>query len=107
MNTVVGATADRCCTVKVVPGQNILVPAAKVMNNAIRNGFVLDRAKSPYQLSQHGISPPYTDAFVDEVRNTMQTCRVLYVSLPNFALQPLLDLLIHSQTVIRHFLSLR
>ncbi|KAK4614012.1 putative peptide transporter ptr2 [Fulvia fulva] len=63
--------------VKVVPGQNILVPAAKVMNNAIRNGFVLDRAKSPYQLSQHGISPPYTDAFVDEVRNTMQTCRVL------------------------------
>ncbi|EME89455.1 uncharacterized protein MYCFIDRAFT_55863 [Pseudocercospora fijiensis CIRAD86] len=63
--------------VKVLPGENILVPMSKVLSCAMRNGFDLRRAKSSYQSEHHGHVPSYSDEFVDEVRQTLLTCRVL------------------------------
>ncbi|GIZ45624.1 hypothetical protein CKM354_000878200 [Cercospora kikuchii] len=63
--------------VKVTPGENILVPAARVLSCAIRNGFNLEKAKSPYQLARRKKTPLYDDSFVDEVKATVHTCRVL------------------------------
>ncbi|KXT10308.1 hypothetical protein AC579_1120 [Pseudocercospora musae] len=65
------------CTFHILPGDNILVPMSKVLSCAIRNGFDLSRAKSRYQSDQLGHVPSYSDAFVDEVGQTLHTCRVL------------------------------
>ncbi|KAF7185110.1 putative peptide transporter ptr2 [Pseudocercospora fuligena] len=69
------ATSHRL--VKILPGDNILVPMSKVLSCAARNGFNLSRAKSEYQSEHHGHVPSYSDAFVDEVGQTLHTCRVL------------------------------
>jgi POT family proton-dependent oligopeptide transporter len=67
----------RIDSVKVVHGQNDLLPAAKVMKCAIQNGFNMERTKSSHQLLQRGKINPWTDSFVDEVSATLHTCRVL------------------------------
>ena len=68
-------------TVKTMPGENILVPASKVISRAIRGGFKWDNAKRNYQTMHMSRTPEYTDSFVDEVKATLYTCRVLCVVL--------------------------
>ncbi|GAB1319782.1 peptide transporter ptr2 [Madurella fahalii] len=64
--------------VKVVPHENNLPRAVKVLSTAARNGFKLDHAKTSYQLERHGRSVPWDDSFVDELKRGLVACRVIF-----------------------------
>ncbi|KAF2720023.1 hypothetical protein K431DRAFT_227397 [Polychaeton citri CBS 116435] len=68
---------SRRISVVVPPQGNILPPAMKVMACAARNGFKLDHAKSDYQISHHGKAGSWSDSFVEDIRLTLRTSRVL------------------------------
>ncbi|CAG9999996.1 unnamed protein product [Clonostachys byssicola] len=63
--------------VKVPKGTNIILSAGKVLGCAIKSGFRLDNTKADYQASHYNRSVSWTDEFVDEIKVTLRTCRVL------------------------------
>jgi POT family proton-dependent oligopeptide transporter len=42
-------------------------------------GFKMDAAKPDEQLQRHGRRVPWTDSFVEDIKRSLLTCRVLYV----------------------------
>ncbi|KAK5659573.1 hypothetical protein OQA88_775 [Cercophora sp. LCS_1] len=64
--------------VKVVPHENVLPKAIKVLSVAARNGFKLDNAKGDYQLQRHGQTVPWDDEFVNELKQGLVACRVIF-----------------------------
>ncbi|CZT14317.1 related to PTR2-Di-and tripeptide permease [Ramularia collo-cygni] len=64
--------------VKPLPvGDNILLPSLKAMICAAKNGFKMDNTKADYQVSKYGHAAAWSDEFVDEVKMTLSTCRIL------------------------------
>jgi POT family proton-dependent oligopeptide transporter len=63
--------------VKVVPHENNLPKAVKVLLMAARNGFKLDNAKPSYQMDKHGNNVPWDNRFVDELKRGLIACRVM------------------------------
>ncbi|CAI6088651.1 unnamed protein product [Clonostachys chloroleuca] len=63
--------------VKVPKGTNIILSAGKVLGCAIKSGFRLDNTKASYQASHYNRAVSWTDEFVDEIKVTLRTCRVL------------------------------
>ncbi|KAK7220098.1 hypothetical protein V2G26_008101 [Clonostachys chloroleuca] len=63
--------------VKVPKGTNIILSAGKVLGGAIKSGFRLDNTKASYQASHYNRAVSWTDEFVDEIKVTLRTCRVL------------------------------
>ncbi|KAK7420417.1 peptide transporter ptr2 [Neonectria magnoliae] len=64
--------------VKVVPGENNLPMAIRVLGMAARHGFRLDHAKQSYQIETCGNSVPWNDKFVDELKRGLLACRVIF-----------------------------
>ncbi|PGH27485.1 hypothetical protein AJ80_00725 [Polytolypa hystricis UAMH7299] len=64
--------------VKIVPRENKLPKAFKVLSMAARHGFKLDHAKEAYQMQNHGIGVPWSDDFVDELKRGLIACRVIF-----------------------------
>ncbi|CAH0024020.1 unnamed protein product [Clonostachys rhizophaga] len=64
-------------TVTVPKGTNIILSAGKVLGCAIKSGFRLDNTKASYQASHYNRAVSWTDEFVDEIKVTLRTCRVL------------------------------
>jgi POT family proton-dependent oligopeptide transporter len=63
--------------VKVVPRENNLPKAIKVLSVAARNSFKLDHAKQMYQMERHGNRVPWDDRFVEELKRGLIACRVM------------------------------
>lgn len=63
--------------VKVVPRENNLPKAVKVLGMAARNGFKLDHAKPSYQMEKHGNSVAWDNRFVNELKRGLIACRVM------------------------------
>lgn len=64
--------------VKVTPGKNCLPNAFRALRLAARNGFTLDRAKQSYQQQTRGVDVAWDDGFVDELKQGLHACRVMY-----------------------------
>lgn len=75
---------DSVLPVKVEPQGNNLPLAIKVGLCAARSGWKLDHSKQSYQTVQHGVTVPWSDKFVDELKRGLIACRVMYAwsSLP-------------------------
>lgn len=48
------------------------------MTRAAKNGFKMDNTKAEFQTAKHGRPAPWSDEFVEEVKGTLSTCRILY-----------------------------
>ncbi|SPO04646.1 related to H+/oligopeptide symporter [Cephalotrichum gorgonifer] len=64
--------------VKIVPHENNLPKAFRVLGVAARYGFKLDHAKQSYQTHHHGTDVPWSDSFVDELKRGLIACRVIF-----------------------------
>ncbi|RYO59985.1 hypothetical protein AA0113_g7223 [Alternaria arborescens] len=56
---------------------DVIVPAARVLSCAIRNGFRMKRADPIYQHTEKGKEVSWTVQFVDEITRALSACRVL------------------------------
>jgi POT family proton-dependent oligopeptide transporter len=56
---------------------DVVVPAARVLSCAIRNGFRMKRADPIYQHTEKGKEVSWTGQFVDEITHALGACRVL------------------------------
>jgi POT family proton-dependent oligopeptide transporter len=54
-----------------------VVPAAKVLSCAVRNGCRMERADPLYQRTQKGKEVSWSSQFVDEITRALGACRVL------------------------------
>lgn len=51
---------------------------AAALRYGISGGFQMDAAKPDAQL-QHGRQVPWSDSFIEDIKQSLFTCRVLYV----------------------------
>ncbi|KAB8237199.1 POT family-domain-containing protein [Aspergillus alliaceus] len=58
------------------PTSNIMPQVAAALRHGIAGGFQMDAAKPSNQLN-HGRQVPWTDTFIDEIKRSLLTCRVL------------------------------
>ncbi|KAG9187609.1 hypothetical protein G6011_05480 [Alternaria panax] len=56
---------------------DVVIPAAKVLSCAVRNGFRMKRADPLYQRTQKGNEVSWSGQFVDEIARALGACRVL------------------------------
>lgn len=74
-------------SVRASPTSNIMPQAMAALRYGIAGGFSMDAAKPDAQL-KHGRQVPWTDAFIEDIKQSLLTCRVLYVftlsGFPNF-----------------------
>ncbi|KAF1828645.1 oligopeptide transporter [Decorospora gaudefroyi] len=64
--------------VRITPGKNCLPQALRVLNLAARSGFDLDRTKQSYQRQSRAVDVPWDDSFVDELKQGLLACRVIF-----------------------------
>lgn len=65
---------------RVEPQGNVLPRASRTIVCAAKNGFKLDHAKASYQLASVGRTVPWSDGFVEEIREGLVACKVMYAS---------------------------
>ncbi|KAJ6189898.1 Proton-dependent oligopeptide transporter family [Penicillium mononematosum] len=63
--------------VRDLPTSNIMPQVCAALRYGITGGFKMDAAKPDAQLHQHGRQVPWTDSFVEEIKRSLLTCRVL------------------------------
>ncbi|USP77901.1 hypothetical protein yc1106_05175 [Curvularia clavata] len=56
---------------------NVIVPAAKVLGCAARNGFKMKRTDPSYQLAHYGKAVSWSSQFSSEITRALGACRVL------------------------------
>ncbi|KAJ5823701.1 Proton-dependent oligopeptide transporter family [Penicillium robsamsonii] len=59
------------------PTSNIMLQVCAALKSGITGGFKMDAAKPDAQLHQHGRQVPWTDSFIEEIKRSLLTCRVL------------------------------
>jgi POT family proton-dependent oligopeptide transporter len=64
--------------VKTEPQGNVLPKACDTLSCAAKNGFNLDHAKTSYQVEKFGRVVSWSDDFVDEIKEGLVACRVMY-----------------------------
>ncbi|KAK7749386.1 peptide transporter ptr2 [Diatrype stigma] len=62
--------------VRTMPKSNVLPEVVAALRCGIAGGFRMDAAKPDAQL-QHGRRVPWTDSFIEEIKRSLLTCRVL------------------------------
>ncbi|KAI4679642.1 uncharacterized protein J4E84_008164 [Alternaria hordeiaustralica] len=67
----------RKCFVNPPQEADVIVPAAKVLSCAVRNGCRMDRADPAYQRLEKSKEVPWSSQFVDELTRALGACRVL------------------------------
>ncbi|KAJ5751143.1 Proton-dependent oligopeptide transporter family [Penicillium manginii] len=63
--------------VRTSPTENIMPQVCDVLRYGIAGRFKMDAAKPDAQLRQHGRQVPWTDLFVEDIKRSLLTCRVL------------------------------
>lgn len=67
----------------IVAAQSTALPnAVKVMWLGIRGGFNVDKAKAAHQNDKHIGETPWTDEFVEEVKEALAACRMMIAAWP-------------------------
>lgn len=51
--------------------------ACSALRYGIAGGFKMDTAKPDAQLHRHGRQVPWTDSFIEDIKLSLLTCRVL------------------------------
>ncbi|KAJ5941828.1 Proton-dependent oligopeptide transporter family [Penicillium verrucosum] len=59
------------------PTSNIMPQICAALRYGITGGFKMDAAKPDAQLYQHGRQVPWADSFIEEIKRSLLTCRVL------------------------------
>ncbi|KAJ5393136.1 Proton-dependent oligopeptide transporter family [Penicillium crustosum] len=59
------------------PTSNIMPQICAALGYGITGGFKMDTAKPDAQLHQHGRQVPWADSFIEEIKRSLLTCRVL------------------------------
>ncbi|KAJ5306344.1 Proton-dependent oligopeptide transporter family [Penicillium antarcticum] len=59
------------------PASNIMPQVCAALRSGIIGGFKMDAAKPDAQFQQHGRQVPWTDSFVEDIKRSLLTCRVL------------------------------
>ncbi|KAJ5440549.1 Proton-dependent oligopeptide transporter family [Penicillium cf. griseofulvum] len=59
------------------PTSNIMPQVCAALRCGITGGFRMDAAKPDAQLHQHNRQVPWTDSFIEEIKRSLLTCRVL------------------------------
>ncbi|OQE34722.1 hypothetical protein PENCOP_c016G00081 [Penicillium coprophilum] len=59
------------------PTSNIMPQVCAALRCGITGGFKMDAAKPDAQLQQHGRQVPWEDSFVEDIKKSLLTCRVL------------------------------
>lgn len=67
--------------VRAPPTSNIMPQVVAALRCGIAAGFQMDTAKPDAQL-QHGRQVPWSDSFIEDIKRSLLTCRVLYVQAP-------------------------
>ncbi|KAL1796779.1 hypothetical protein ACET3X_005319 [Alternaria dauci] len=65
------------CFVNPPQEADVVVPAAKVLSCAMRNGFRMQRANPVYQRTEKGKEVSWSGQFFDEITRALGACRVL------------------------------
>ncbi|KAJ5971603.1 Proton-dependent oligopeptide transporter family [Penicillium vulpinum] len=60
-----------------LPTSNIMPQVCSALKYGITGGFKMDAAKPGAQLHQHSRPVPWTDSFIEEIKRSLLTCRVL------------------------------
>ena len=63
--------------VRAVPTTNIMPQVCTALRLGITGGFNMDAAKPDVQLQRHGRQVPWTDSFVEDIKLSLLTSRVL------------------------------
>ncbi|KAF7716040.1 MFS-type proton-dependent oligopeptide transporter [Penicillium ucsense] len=63
--------------VRVVPTTNILPQVCSALRLAILGGVKMDAAKPDAQVQRHNRSVPWSDSFIEDIKLSLLTCRVL------------------------------
>ncbi|KAJ5503823.1 Proton-dependent oligopeptide transporter family [Penicillium fimorum] len=63
--------------VRDTPTSNIMPQVCASLKCGIAGGFKMDAAKPDAQLHQHGRQVSWTDSFIEEIKRSLLTCRVL------------------------------
>ncbi|KAJ5885548.1 Proton-dependent oligopeptide transporter family [Penicillium taxi] len=63
--------------IRVVPTANIMPQVCKALRLGITGGFKMDAAKPDSQRQQHGRQVPWTDSFIEDIKLSLMTSRVL------------------------------
>lgn len=63
--------------VRAAPTSNIMSQACAALRHGITGGFKMDTAKPDAQLHRHGREVPWTDSFIEDIKLSLLTCRVL------------------------------
>ncbi|KXG53286.1 Proton-dependent oligopeptide transporter family [Penicillium griseofulvum] len=59
------------------PTSNIMPQVCAALRCGITGGFKMDAAKPDAQIHQHGRQVPWTDSFIEEIKRSLLTCRIL------------------------------
>lgn len=68
------------CLVRASPTSNIMPEVMAALRCGMAGGFRMDAAKPDAQL-QHGRRVSWTGSFIEDIKRSLLTCRVLYVQL--------------------------
>ncbi|KAI1454724.1 hypothetical protein F4805DRAFT_438255 [Annulohypoxylon moriforme] len=63
--------------VRASPTSNIMPDVATALRYGITGGFKMDAAKPDAQLQNHGRQVPWADSFIEDIKRSLLTCRVL------------------------------
>ncbi|KAJ5658216.1 Proton-dependent oligopeptide transporter family [Penicillium longicatenatum] len=63
--------------IRVVPTTNIMPQVCTALRLGIMSGFNMDAAKPDVQLQRHGYQVPWTDSFIEDIKLSLLTSRVL------------------------------
>ncbi|KAJ5988011.1 Proton-dependent oligopeptide transporter family [Penicillium waksmanii] len=63
--------------VRASPTENIMPQVCDALRHGVTGRFKMDAAKPDAQLHQHGRQVPWTDSFVEDIKRSLLTCRVL------------------------------
>ncbi|KAI0376610.1 POT family-domain-containing protein [Hypomontagnella monticulosa] len=63
--------------VRTSPSSNIMPDVMAALRHGIAGGFRMDAAKPDAQLQQHGRQVSWSDSFIEDIKRSLLTCRVL------------------------------
>ncbi|PWY67553.1 hypothetical protein BO70DRAFT_323715 [Aspergillus heteromorphus CBS 117.55] len=63
--------------VRTSPPANIMPQVAAALQYGIAGGFKMEAAQPEVQLAQHGRQVPWNDSFIEDIQQSLHTCRVL------------------------------